>query len=309
EWLDPKGKDFPRALEVLAYHAERIKPDIVHINGYREALAEWNAPVIVVAHSCVRSWWRACRHEEPDPRWGNYIASLRAGLNAADRWLAPTAAFRDQVETLYAPATRGSVIWNGAGDYQSAPVKEPFVLAAGRLWDEAKNIALLARAADDVPWLIFAAGAAESPGKGDAQRLDRIRLLGELPHAALLGVMRRAAILAAPAVYEPFGLTILEAATAGCALVLSDLPSLRELWNGAALFVDPHDVDAWRLALIQLALSDSLRLGLQRRARARARRYSLDTMADAYTALYRDCLRPASIAPDVRGAAAAGALK
>ncbi|HVT55132.1 MAG TPA: glycosyltransferase family 4 protein, partial [Xanthobacteraceae bacterium] len=176
EWLDPKGKDFPRALEVLAYHAERIKPDIVHINGYREALAEWNAPIIVVAHSCVRSWWRACRHEEPDQRWRNYIANVHAGLNAADRWLAPTAAFRGQIEMLYVPLTRGSVIWNGAaGEYQNAPAKEPFVLAAGRLWDEAKNIALLARAADDVPWPIFAAGAAESPGKGEAQRLDRIR--------------------------------------------------------------------------------------------------------------------------------------
>ena len=39
------------------------------------------------------------------------------------------------------------------------------------------------------------------------------------------------------ALYEPFGLAVLEAAQAGCALVLSDIPTFRELWDGAALFV------------------------------------------------------------------------
>ena len=37
--------------------------------------------------------------------------------------------------------------------------------------------------------------------------------------------------------YEPFGLAVLEAAHAGCALVLSDIPTFRELWQGAASFV------------------------------------------------------------------------
>ena len=41
--------------------------------------------------------------------------------------------------------------------------------------------------------------------------------------------------------YEPFGLAVLEAAQAGCALVLSDIPTFRELWNGAAQFVPPGD--------------------------------------------------------------------
>ncbi len=31
-----------------------------------------------------------------------------------------------------------------------------------------------------------------------------------------------------PARYEPFGLSVLEAALSGCALVLGDIPSLRE---------------------------------------------------------------------------------
>jgi hypothetical protein len=41
---------------------------------------------------------------------------------------------------------------------------------------------------------------------------------------------------------EPFGLAVLEAAQAGCPLVLSDLPGFRELWDGAALFRRPVEV-------------------------------------------------------------------
>ena len=54
----------------------------------------------------------------------------------------------------------------------------------------------------------------------------------------------RAAIYALPAHYEPFGLSILEAAMSGCALVLGDIPSLREIWGDAAVFVHPDNRDA-----------------------------------------------------------------
>jgi glycosyltransferase involved in cell wall biosynthesis len=68
--------------------------------------------------------------------------------------------------------------------------------------------------------------------------------------------------------------------------VLSDIPTFRELWDGAALFVDVRDDTAWRAALAHLAINAPLRLDLQRRARRRAQRYSLTAMADAYGELY-----------------------
>ena len=43
--------------------------------------------------------------------------------------------------------------------------------------------------------------------------------------------------------YEPFGLAVLEAAQAGMRLVLSDIPSFRELWDGAATFVASRRAD------------------------------------------------------------------
>ncbi len=46
-----------------------------------------------------------------------------------------------------------------------------------------------------------------------------------------------ATVFASMARYEPFGLAVLEAAQAGMRLVLSDIPTFRELWDGAAIFV------------------------------------------------------------------------
>lgn len=294
EWLDPAGAELPATASRAAALAERVGPDVVHLNSYREAAFEWPAPVVVVAHSCVSSWWRACRGADPDePRWQIYQAGVAAGLAAADAWVAPTAAHAKAVRTLHRPPRPGRVIWNGVRPVGAASGKQNFVLAAGRLWDEAKNIAVLAKIAADVDWPIKIAGPMTPPDASGhpGSTGSHVEMLGEMPQAALHGQMRRAAIYAAPALYEPFGLAIAEAASAGCALLLSDIPSLRELWDGAALFVDPRDAHAVADACRRLCRDAALRGELQQAAAGRARRYGVAAMADTYLDLYRSLTR------------------
>lgn len=87
-----------------------------------------------------------------------------------------------------------------------------------------------------------------------------------------------AAIYALPARYEPFGLSALEAGLSGCALVLGDIPSLREIWGDAALFVPPDD------AALHAVLMELIGDAAQREQlgwRARALQFSAQHMADA----------------------------
>jgi glycosyltransferase involved in cell wall biosynthesis len=91
--------------------------------------------------------------------------------------------------------------------------------------------------------------------------------------------------------YEPFGLSILEAAEAGCALVLSDLASLRENWDGAAEFVDPQDPEAWRDALNGVAGDEARRRQLALLAVQRAQRFPNSRMVDRYVDLYQSLLK------------------
>jgi len=288
EWMDPQASDLSRAIDVLQAIARRVRPDVVQLNGYREAQADWRVPVVVAAHSCVRSWWHACRGGEPDePRWAIYNANVAAGLAAADAWLAPTAAFRDIIARLYAPPIVGGVIWNGLDGAARSGEREPVILTAGRVWDEAKNIGVLGQVAPQLPWPVHVAGPLTSAAGDDCSAAARgLHVLGELSRDELFGAMGRASIFVSPAVYEPFGLTVLEAAQAGCALVLSDIPTFRELWDGAALFVDARDPASIGAVLAHLTRNAPLRQDLQRRARAHARRFSAQAMTDRYRAAY-----------------------
>lgn len=164
------------------------------------------------------------------------------------------------------------------------------MLGSGRFWDEAKNLAALDAAAGGLDWPVVLAG---DLGEGPAPR--HARTVGQLGSAELAALRRQAPIYAAPAVYEPFGLGILEAARDGCALVLGDIPSLRELWEEAAFFVEPREPGALREALAALIAAPSLREDLGRRARERAGGYGVGRTANAYRRVYQDLLVPTHV--------------
>jgi glycosyltransferase involved in cell wall biosynthesis len=286
EWMDPEGGDMPRAREQLRHIAARVAPDIVHLNGFREALYQFDAPTLVVAHSCVGSWWQGCRGQEPmEAKWTPYLRHVADALNACDVWVAATHAYAAWLQRFYTPQKQGEVIWNGVPPIDSRGGKDDVILAAGRLWDEAKNLTALADIAPDLPWPVRFAGANRAEN-GGAITFENVEQLGALPHRRLIEQMRRSAIFVSPALYEPFGLGVLEAASSGCALVLADIPTFRELWDGAALFADPRDAAALTQAVATLCRDSKLRVDLQTKARTRATRYPLDTTVERYCALY-----------------------
>jgi glycosyltransferase involved in cell wall biosynthesis len=134
--------------------------------------------------------------------------------------------------------------------------KQPLVLAAGRVWDAAKGIDALCRVAPSLGVRVVVAG------EGEAADVDA---LGVLPFAELAALMAQAAVFAAPARYEPFGLSVLEAGLAGCALVLGDIASLREVWGDAATYVQD---DVSLAAAVVGALADPARGGRSPHPRA-----------------------------------------
>lgn len=290
EWQNPEASDLAHAHDFLTSLEARTRPDIVHLNSYREATFGWQAPVVVVAHSCVNSWGMACNDSRwlSESRWQRYSALVASGLDRADAWVAPTRAFGEVVAKLYQPHTRGVTIRNGLVPSVAIPVrKECLVLAAGRMWDAAKNLTVLTEAGKNLGWPVLIAGTTT----GSAGRLTGgVEQVGELSRFELRLLMEQAAIFVSPARYEPFGLSVLEAAGAGCALVLSDIPTFRELWAGAAMFVAADDADQLRAALIELRADHAKRAQLQRAAHERAKRYSLVKMSEGYERLYLSLL-------------------
>jgi len=282
EWMEDPWDDVRRAGDWLLAIAGKTKPDIVHLSGYAHAAVPWEVPVVVTAHSCVLSWWQAVRGTPLPAEWEPYRRAVASGLASADVVAAPTEWMLDRLREHYGEIPSSQVIPNGrsAADFLPGP-KEPLVLAAVRLWDEAKNVKALCAASKSIAWPVRVAGEGAACGDGES-----IESLGPLSAPDLAAWYARASIFAHPSRYEPFGLAPLEAALAGCALVLSDLPSLREVWGSAAVFMDPDDPAGFAREVNALAGNPARRELLASRARARALRLSPAAAAAGYRKAY-----------------------
>lgn len=281
EWQDDPWVDVDESSFWLLELEGELKPDLIHLNGYSHGalLFASEIPKVVVAHSCVLSWWQAVNGEPAPKEWREYERRVELGLSMANVVVAPTEAFGRELKRIYNLPSEVQTIHNGAAPFLLEPTpREQFVLAAGRAWDEAKNFAILNEAAASVP--VRLAGEARD---FDAPNLE---LLGRLSRAELQHQLARAKVFAHPALYEPFGLGVLEAAQSGCALVLSDIPTLRELWDGAAVFCPPRDANDWTLTLEFLMNNEDERRALGERAQQRAAKYSREAFGEGYRALY-----------------------
>jgi glycosyltransferase involved in cell wall biosynthesis len=308
--MDDPWEELEAAGEWLLGLEKELHPDVVHLNGFCHAALAWRAPVLVTGHSCVLSWWRAVYGTDAPAKWDRYADAVARGLRAASLVVAPTRAMLSMLDFHYGPLPRTRVIPNGRyagrldepanhlrqgyGGQEGGPHRpssgEPLVLTVGRVWDQAKNIEAVRAVAPFISWPVSIAG--ESRRFGDHGSHERsARCLGRLTSRELTAWMRRASIFALPARYEPFGMSILEAALGGCALVLGDIRSLREVWGDAAVYVPPDNRRALASAIETLIQDEGRRHEMASRALTRARELSPRRMADGYDSAYRDLVR------------------
>jgi glycosyltransferase involved in cell wall biosynthesis len=293
EWTADPWEDVARSSAWLLDLAEALRPDVVHLNDYAHGALPFEAPTVVVGHSCVYSWYEAVRGSAPPSSFLRYRREVARGLAAAGVVVAPTRWMLDELRRHYGELPRARVIPDGRSASRFHPrEKEPLILCTGPRRDPAANAAALDLVCDRLPWPVLLAGEDQPPDVHRAGRSHRRRAhaLGRLSPEALVPFYERAAIYALPARYAPFGLSVLEAALAGCALVLGDIPGLRETWSDAAVFVDPDSPDAIRATLCGLADQPERCSSLGERARARALALAPSRMAASYLDAYRALL-------------------
>lgn len=298
EWMDDPWEDVQRAGDWLLGLEHRYRPGVVHLNQYAFGALPFATPTLLVAHSCVLSWWRAVLREPAPASWETYHRKVQQGLARAGLVAAPSRAMLQSLVDNYGPLPAGLVLFNGRSPNLFKPgAKEPYIFAAGRFWDAAKNLAALQAVAPRVSWPVRVAGSTSHPS-GSIVQPTGVEAMGELRPVALARQLAKASIYALPARYEPFGLSVLEAALSGCALVLGDVPSLREIWGPAALYVQPDDHEALRATLARLIDDAGEREQLGDAARRRATNFTPERMADGYLQAYA-MLQP-SFAPLAR---------
>jgi len=106
------------------------------------------------------------------------------------------------------------------------------------------------------------------------------------PRPELAALLNGTVALVHPALHEGFGLTALEAMSAGVPVIAARSPGLAETCGEAALYVDPYDARALAVALRDVARDAALRADLARRGAARAQSFSWQASARAHIAAY-----------------------
>lgn len=295
DWLAVAPAQLREAARWLSRFAREAGVETVHLHTPALAAhAGWPVPVVAVAHSCVGTWWRVVRGDALPPDLAWRAEAVAQGLGAADAVIAPSHSFASLLATQYRVERPVDVVWNGRRPLGVRATGEA-VLTAGRLWDPGKNVQLIDAAAAILGVEVMAAGPLRGP-HGAGIDLPHLHCVGRLDEAGMAAQYRAASIFVSMARYEPFGLAVLEAAQAGCALVLSAIPTHRELWNGAAVFVDPHDARALAAAIRDCMQTPRRRAALGSLARRRAARFRPETMAAATWQIHRSrCTAPPAL--------------
>lgn len=296
DWLAEGPDAVEAAGRAVAHMAAECGASLVHLNSPALAAGiRFPVPVVGVCHSCVATWWKTMRTGPMPVEFAWRSGLVARGYTAANALMAPSAAFAAATAEVHGLPRPPLTVHNGRhaiSPPDSGDAAQDFVFTAGRLWDEGKNLSVLDRAAARLSSPVLAAGPAEGPN-GARVDLPHLKLLGRICEAEMTAWLRRRPVFVSVARYEPFGLAVLEAAQAGCALVLSDIPSFRELWNGAAEFVPSGDDAAIADALRQMLRDRERRARFGVTARERARRYSVETMVVGVLDVYRRALRNA----------------
>ena len=270
----PTGVDAGPDLDVartggwLLELAAQVRPDVVHLNGYAHAALPFGVPVArggaLVRLLVVPRGARWPRRPSGD-EYRRRVARRAAGGHAPSSRRPRRCALRSSLDARLrrradrrtgagAPSSGG-----GAGERSRSSSRR-----AGCGTKPRASPCSTRRAPARPGRSASPARSAPAPTAPSMRRAAARRSASSPPTRCRVDGPGRASSRC-PARYEPFGLSPLEAALAGCALVLGDIPSLREVWGDAALYVRPDDPDALRQAIAALA-------GDRRRRDASARR-------------------------------------
>jgi glycosyltransferase involved in cell wall biosynthesis len=162
------------------------------------------------------------------------------------------------VETLHANPERIRVIQSSYFDFKHLnadysifddfPVlKNPYYFILGSL-SKRKNIRWVLEYARKNPQTRFAISGtrlptAEFSDLDDIKRLPNISLLGYVSDRRMKALMEKCTAYILPSYYEGFGITGLEALSAGARVIAANAASLPEIYGGAVNYIDPYNTD------------------------------------------------------------------
>jgi len=250
-----------------------------------------------------------------DQQRHQFINNISTSLKAADHVVAVSnRTKKDAIDFVGLPEDKITVIYHGYNRQifninrdqtklsqikKKLNISSTYIITTGMIHPK-KNLVRLARAFKSV----------KSAGKFDGQLLivgpdkykgDEIRreikgidsagdiiFAGCLPILEMAELIKGAELFVFPALYEGFGLSLLEAMACGIPVVAANAGALPEVADGNVLLVDPYDVEKMSQAMAEALNNSGLRNQLRQGALRRAEQFSWDKAARQYLNLFKE---------------------
>ena len=280
---------------LLPLRLARLAPDLVHApNCFLPLLRP--CPGVVTIHDLAFEQFP----DDFESRTGaKYRAITPRAAHSAERVICVSRFTADDVCERYGvDRDRVRVVHNAPslriGD-APVPGGAPYVLGVGDLrakknWPRLVDAVRALRAGEHPDLRLVIAGRSETRHARLQDLTPWVELPGYVDDAALDALMRGAAALCHPSLYEGFGLVVVEAQARGIPVACADTTALPEAAGGAAELFDPLDVDAIAAALVRAIGNEELAA----RGRARAAELSWARTARETVAVYREAVAVAA---------------
>lgn len=304
----PLGGDkrWQRLIRGATYWNRRLRSDRLDLfeTLHLPAVIAPACPTVLTVHDI-----RAGGASEPLVARTLYRAMLRRSLRQADAVITVSDAMRAELAAVE-PTASITTIYNGVDPARfeaatgsvsaiAADLGLPgdFLLAVGH-FEPRKNyaslieaMAMLGRTNPRVGLAIVGkdgGGLAETRALIERLGLSRhIHLLHSVDDRQLSGLYDAARLVVFPSTYEGFGIPLIEAMAAGCALCLSDIPVFRELTEDRGAYFPPLDPPAIAAAVAALLDSPDRRADLVAYGRRRVGDFAFDKLAAQLDTLHR----------------------
>ena len=288
----------------------REHPDVYHAPHYVLPAAVRCRSVVTI-HDCIHLMFP--QYLPNRAAYAYARASMWAAARRSDRILTVSEASKKDILHLFNVRPEKIVVVYNAIDehFSAAPSDEhvarvreryqldhKFVLYVGNIKPHKNLVRLIEsfnqvrRDHDDLKLLIIGDEISKLPALRRAVHSlklhKHVRFLGYLNDDTLSVLYRLAAVFVFPSLYEGFGLPPLEAMASGTPVVTSNISSLPEVTGGAAVLVDPYDVDSIADGMRRVLDDPALAADLRRRGLARAREFSWERSVEKTLGVYRD---------------------
>ena len=309
--LEPSPNYSIREQIHLPWLLHRERPDVFHAPHYVMPPAV-SCRSLVTIHDCIH-----LAFPQYLPSRAAYVyarASMWSAAHRSRRILTVSeASKRDIIRFLNVPPEKIVVVYNAIDEpFRVTPSEEAiarvreryqldhrFVLYVGNIKPH-KNLVRLIEAFDrlrkcgfdELTLLIIGDEISKLPALRRAvhsHKLHRhVRFLGYLPDDTLAILYRLAAVFVFPSLSEGFGLPPIEAMACGAPVVTSNVSSLPEVTGGAAVLVDPYDVESIADGIARVLSDPALREELRVKGIARAREFSWERSVSRTREIYQE---------------------